>query len=257
MSVTKRTIPVGWLFVVAVTVLLEACVRLFDLHDSIATPSSTFRALAAGISSGTLSGELGTTMETYAEGLGLAIVAGVVLGVVIGSSRTLLDASSVVIEFLRPIPAVALIPLAILVVRPRRSDAQVRDRVRRRLAHSRQHALRRPRHRSGPARRGPDVGRHATRPPRSRDAAGRAPEHCDRRPGERLDRAPRRRDDRVRHRHGRHRRLHAASSSSPTRFRSSTPRSSWSGRSATRSTPCSGTSSGASCSGSASNGVVG
>lgn len=111
---TKRTNLAGWLFVVLVTGLLEAAVRLFDLHDSVATPSSTFRALAEGISSGTLSGEIGTTLEAYAEGFGLAIVVGVVLGVVIGSSRTLLAGSSVVIEFLRPIPAVALIPLAIL-----------------------------------------------------------------------------------------------------------------------------------------------
>ena len=35
-------------------------------------------------------------------------------GVLIGSFRTLLDASFVLIEFLRPIPAVALIPLAVL-----------------------------------------------------------------------------------------------------------------------------------------------
>ncbi len=44
----------------------------------------------------------------------MAIVGGVALGVLIGSSRTLDDACSVVIEFLRPIPAVVLIPVAIL-----------------------------------------------------------------------------------------------------------------------------------------------
>jgi NitT/TauT family transport system permease protein len=112
-AATRANLP-GWLFVVLVTALVEASIRLFDLHDSVATPSSTFRALAEGISSGTLSGEIGTTLESYAEGFALAIAGGVVLGVVIGSSRTLLDASSLVIEFLRPIPAVALIPLAIL-----------------------------------------------------------------------------------------------------------------------------------------------
>ena len=37
------------------------------------------------------------------------------LGVVLGSSRTLDDAFSVIVEVLRPIPAVAIIPLAILV----------------------------------------------------------------------------------------------------------------------------------------------
>jgi len=42
----------------------------------------------------------------------------VTAGVLIGSSRTLLDASSVVIEFLRPMPAVALIPLAIVLFGP-------------------------------------------------------------------------------------------------------------------------------------------
>lgn len=103
----------GWLFVVFVAGILEAAVRLFELQDSLPSSSATLRALADGIVSGTLPGELGTTLESYAQGFALAIVGGVVLGVAIGSSRTLLDASSVVIEFLRPIPAVAVIPLAI------------------------------------------------------------------------------------------------------------------------------------------------
>jgi ABC-type nitrate/sulfonate/bicarbonate transport system permease component len=110
----KRADLAGWAVVALVAGLAEAGVRLFALHDSVAAPSAALRALAAGLWSGTLSGELATTLETYAEGLALAIGAGVVLGVVIGSSRTLLDAFAVVIEFLRPIPAVALIPLAIM-----------------------------------------------------------------------------------------------------------------------------------------------
>jgi ABC-type nitrate/sulfonate/bicarbonate transport system permease component len=105
----------GWIFVALVTVLVEAAVRVFDLHDSVAAPLAALRALADGLAGGTLSDELATTLESYVQGLGLAIVIGVVAGLVIGSSRTLLDASFVVIEFLRPIPAVALIPLAIFV----------------------------------------------------------------------------------------------------------------------------------------------
>jgi ABC-type nitrate/sulfonate/bicarbonate transport system permease component len=110
----KRTNVAGWLFVVLVTALAEACVRVFELEDSVAAPSATLRALADGLWSGSLSGEIATTLESYAEGLGLAIAGGVVLGLAIGSWRTLHDALSAVIEFLRPIPAVALIPLAIL-----------------------------------------------------------------------------------------------------------------------------------------------
>src|SRR4051794_7148695 len=104
----------GWLFVVLVTALAEAAVRVFDLQDRVAAPSAALRALVEGLSSGTLSGEIATTLESYVEGLAVATVVGVALGLAIGSSRTLLDALSVVIEFLRPIPAVALIPVAIL-----------------------------------------------------------------------------------------------------------------------------------------------
>ena len=104
----------GWLFVVLVTTVAEAGVRLFELQDSVAAPSAALRALGDGLWSGTLTGEIATTLESYLEGLAVATVVGVALGLAIGSWRTLLDALSVVIEFLRPIPAVALIPVAIL-----------------------------------------------------------------------------------------------------------------------------------------------
>ena len=94
--------------------LLEVAVRGFDLHDSLAAPTDALRALVDGLVDGTLSGEIGTTLERYVEGFALAIAVGVTLGIVIGSSRALLDASSVVLEVLRPIPAVALIPVAYL-----------------------------------------------------------------------------------------------------------------------------------------------
>jgi ABC-type nitrate/sulfonate/bicarbonate transport system permease component len=114
----RRVNVAGWLFVVLVTLLVEAGVRAFDYEQSIATPSSTFRALYDQLAEGTLSGEIGFTLEAYLEGLALAIVIGVAVGVIIGSSRTLLDGSSLIVEFMRPIPAVALIPLAIVFFGP-------------------------------------------------------------------------------------------------------------------------------------------
>jgi ABC-type nitrate/sulfonate/bicarbonate transport system permease component len=110
----RRVNVAGWLFVVLVTLCVEAGVRAFDYETSIATPSSTLQALVDELWSGALSGEIGDTLSAYFQGLAIAIVIGVAVGVLIGSSRTLLDATSVVIEFLRPIPGVALIPLAIL-----------------------------------------------------------------------------------------------------------------------------------------------
>ena len=125
---------------------------------------------------------------TYLGGLALAIVVGVVLGVVIGSSRLLLDASFVVLEFLRPIPGVALIPVAFLffgigaemrrfivayaAVWPILVHTLYGVRGSDRMLHD--VAL--------------DVRGQAPRAARSRHAARRAAEHRDRGQGERVDR---------------------------------------------------------------------
>jgi ABC-type nitrate/sulfonate/bicarbonate transport system permease component len=55
------------------------------------------------------------TLKGWALGLAIAIGLGVPLGILIGSSRWLYRAVRVPMEFLRPIPSVALIPLAVLV----------------------------------------------------------------------------------------------------------------------------------------------
>ena len=114
----RRVNIAGWLFVLFVALVVEAGVRAFDYEQSIATPSSTLRALYDQLANGTLSGEIGFTLHAYVEGMALAIVIGVTAGVLIGSSRTLLDGSSLIVEFMRPIPAVALIPLAIVFFGP-------------------------------------------------------------------------------------------------------------------------------------------
>ena len=57
---------------------------------------------------------LGDTLEGWAIGLALALAGGVGLGLLIGSVPALRAATASTIEFLRPIPSVALIPLAVL-----------------------------------------------------------------------------------------------------------------------------------------------
>ena len=54
------------------------------------------------------------TMKAWFLGLLMAVAAAVVLGFIIGSSNFLRKATNSTIEFLRPIPSVALIPLAVL-----------------------------------------------------------------------------------------------------------------------------------------------
>jgi ABC-type nitrate/sulfonate/bicarbonate transport system permease component len=54
------------------------------------------------------------TLRTWALGLAIAVVGGVVAGVVIGSLPALRAVTASTIEFLRPIPSVALIPLVVV-----------------------------------------------------------------------------------------------------------------------------------------------
>ncbi|MFV0374462.1 ABC transporter permease [Microbacterium sp.] len=57
---------------------------------------------------------VGQTLGQWAAGLGIALVLGCVLGVIIGLSPFLRRATHSTVEFLRPVPSVALIPLAVL-----------------------------------------------------------------------------------------------------------------------------------------------
>jgi NitT/TauT family transport system permease protein len=56
-----------------------------------------------------------STLKAWAVGLAITLPAGVILGVAVGLSRWLDAALRVVVEFLRPVPSVALIPIAVLV----------------------------------------------------------------------------------------------------------------------------------------------
>lgn len=58
---------------------------------------------------------LGSTLRGWGIGLTIAMVCGVLAGVVIGSTRPIRVLTASTIEFMRPIPSVALIPLAVLV----------------------------------------------------------------------------------------------------------------------------------------------
>ncbi|RIV40573.1 ABC transporter permease [Micromonospora radicis] len=57
---------------------------------------------------------LGSTMTSWAIGLTVATIAAVVLGTIVGLVPFLRRATHTMVEFLRPIPSVALIPLAVL-----------------------------------------------------------------------------------------------------------------------------------------------
>lgn len=102
---------------VAVLLLLwELLVRSGIITEtSIPLMSATASELLSQLVEGEFWTAVRDTLQGWALGLGIAMVLGIPLGILIGSSPWLFHAFRVPIEFLRPIPSVALIPLAVLI----------------------------------------------------------------------------------------------------------------------------------------------
>ena len=116
-GVSRRATPalLGVAGLATFALVLEIAPRLGVVPAEYAPPTS--RVLAA------VADELGRpafwtalldTLVTWAIGLGIAVAAGLVAGLVIGTVPVLRAATATTVEFLRPIPSVALIPLVIV-----------------------------------------------------------------------------------------------------------------------------------------------
>ncbi|MEU0740452.1 ABC transporter permease [Streptomyces sp. NPDC006134] len=93
----------------------EAVPRLGLVGEEHFPPTSRIaRALLAEAGDGAFWTALGDTLTGWALGLAVAVGAGVVAGVVLSVVPYLREATASTVEFLRPIPSVALIPLAVL-----------------------------------------------------------------------------------------------------------------------------------------------
>ncbi|MER7543184.1 ABC transporter permease [Spirillospora sp. NPDC127506] len=105
----------GPLGVAAFLVLLEVVPRSGAVSpDDLPPFSAIARALADEAGDGAFWGALLDTLRGWGYGLAIAIAAGLSLGLLIGSVPFLREATASTIEFLRPIPSVALVPLAVL-----------------------------------------------------------------------------------------------------------------------------------------------
>ncbi|MBI5259925.1 MAG: ABC transporter permease subunit [Burkholderiales bacterium] len=83
--------------------------------DALAPPTAAVRALVAAMADGSLLAGTGFTLGSAALGLLLGGCAGVLAGIVLGLSPRAARIGFLSIEVLRPLPSVALIPLAMLV----------------------------------------------------------------------------------------------------------------------------------------------
>jgi ABC-type nitrate/sulfonate/bicarbonate transport system permease component len=112
--IPDRALP--WLSVLGVLALFELLPRIGVLPSDHFPPiSETLSTLFDQLGESRFWEAVGNTLEGWALGLGIAAGLAIPIGIVIGSSRLLYRATRGLIEFLRPIPSVALIPLAILI----------------------------------------------------------------------------------------------------------------------------------------------
>lgn len=101
--------------VLGVLALFELLIRLDVVPNRWFPPiSEIWWTFLTALATGEFWGDVGNTLLGWGIGLGIAAVTAIPIGMLIGSSPLVAAASRATIEFLRPIPSVALIPLAVL-----------------------------------------------------------------------------------------------------------------------------------------------
>jgi len=114
----RRRAP-GWLLPLGTLLGVLAVFELASRTDVLPRryfppPTAFFGRLAEELGTSSFWADVADTMQGWAVGLGLAIAIAVPLGAVIGSVWWLFRATRLIVEFLRPVPSVALVPLAVL-----------------------------------------------------------------------------------------------------------------------------------------------
>jgi len=88
-------------------------------------PSEVIVTLIQLLGTGKAWAAIGLTLLGWALGLGIAVVVAIPLGTLFGVNEWAYRATRVIVEFLRPVPSVALVPLAYLVFKPGTIEGKV------------------------------------------------------------------------------------------------------------------------------------
>jgi ABC-type nitrate/sulfonate/bicarbonate transport system permease component len=115
MTGRSRGAVLGLAGIAGFAVLLEATPRLLRMPQDVLPPlSAILSALAGEVGTADFWQAVADTLRQWALGLAIAVAAGATVGVLIGSVPLLRRVTASTIEFLRPIPSVALVPLVVL-----------------------------------------------------------------------------------------------------------------------------------------------
>jgi NitT/TauT family transport system permease protein len=107
----------GFAGLAGLAALSEVLGRAGIVHRDFLPPASTVIARAVSLAGdGYFMHNVWVTIKAWAIGLAIAVAGGVPLGLLLGSVPVVNTAVRAVVEFLRPIPSVALIPLVSLIL---------------------------------------------------------------------------------------------------------------------------------------------
>lgn len=106
----------GLILPAALVLGLEIWLRLFPFaSDSVAPPSAALLALLRGLADGSVLVATGQTLAGAVSGLCIGGALGLALGILLGLAGWLDRLLEVTIESIRPIPSVALLPIALMI----------------------------------------------------------------------------------------------------------------------------------------------
>jgi len=98
----------------ALLILAEIGARLAGPSDTIAPPSAVVAALVAALADGSLLIATRDTLASAFGGLAIGAAIGLALGILLGSVTALDRLTEFSVELMRPIPSVAVIPIALV-----------------------------------------------------------------------------------------------------------------------------------------------
>jgi NitT/TauT family transport system permease protein len=102
------------IFPLVLLLLAEIGARACGPSDSVAPPSEIFAAFVGAVEDGSLLAATRDTLISAFCGLLLGAGLGLAVGLALGSLRTLDRLLELALELLRPIPSVAVIPIALI-----------------------------------------------------------------------------------------------------------------------------------------------
>jgi ABC-type nitrate/sulfonate/bicarbonate transport system permease component len=115
MSRGKKFNWLGWLVLAILLALWEYASRATPRLDFYIPPvSRILGALSSLLISGEFASHLLSTLSRFLQGYTIAALVAVTFGILLGYFRLLHSLFGIVIEFLRPMPSVAIIPVAVL-----------------------------------------------------------------------------------------------------------------------------------------------